>query len=177
MATKETRNGNQRLHNYLGGSDNSIGVLGELAADLGTAAFRVHRARERHELLCRYEAVATDSSGDDAWRSDLASEAAKAEEAVNASLLRLYEYLETAGYEFLKFCMNAKSPSETFCAQVTFDLVHEWAAIRELTIRLLSAALPTFDKVVVLVGRLEILIERIQSFFKRAALEPDHFRA
>jgi hypothetical protein len=54
-------------------------------------------------------------------------------------------------------------------------------AIRELTseatLSALEGKLPSRDWVVTVIGRLEILIERMQVFFKEAKLEPDHFRS
>jgi hypothetical protein len=157
---------------------NTIGVMGELAANLATAAYGFYRVVERYAQQVRFESISRDGAADEEWRAHLASEVAASREDFARHLITLNNHLETDQSEFLDFILNAKRLVDF--AQDVFALVGEWVAIKELTMRAamaMDAELPSRDWVIVVIGRLEILIEQMAVFFKEAKVEPDHFRA
>jgi hypothetical protein len=157
------------------GSDNTIGDLGELAAALGTSAYRFERLGEKRLVKTRFEAVSKDSPADEDWQIHLTNEIACADAEFVDSLAHLHNYLEDFASEFFPFIADAKGDGG---AGEAFDLIVEWGAVRRRMARATrSAELPPYNWVVELVGMVEILIERIQVFCKEAGLTPDHFRA
>ena len=140
-------------------SVNTIGVLGELAADLGTTAYAFHDSEKKLAGRVRFEAR-TEDVPDKVWRALLEVAVASERSRFAYSLAALDQHLEWDADEFFKFILSAAGKGSVLNPDFferAFDLIAEWGAIRGLVSGAAAVdEMPPRDSVVVIVGRLEI---------------------
>jgi hypothetical protein len=151
---------------------NTVGVLGEATASVALAAHWYFRAANKAAQEHAFQGVADNGCEPDATALSLYdSDVVKSRVKYRSAMALLNEALKFEDDQFFSVALESADRGGLF------ELVGEWCAIRELTSSaILNGKLPSHRGVVVLIGRLEILIERIQAFYKEADIEMDHFR-
>jgi hypothetical protein len=152
-------------------SPNAIGVLGEVAAEIAVTSHEYYRAAREEALYYRLQAA----TGDDCTNYDYSANAAETAEAkarFELALMSLHDafFFALGVIDLFEIVIRGED------RRGAFELCGEWQACAELAAKA-DNDLPTQERVVELIGRTEILIERIQAFFRKEGIQPDHFRA
>jgi hypothetical protein len=153
------------------GTTNVIGVLGEIAADIAVSSHEYYRAVQKASLARRHLMM----TGEERMNRDCFAEAATiavAKTTFSRALMNLRDALTGGGVSDLFDLVKRARDREG-----AFELCGEWHACAHLAAEADSDDLPSPERVVNLVGRTEMLVERIQAFFKKEGIEPDHFRS
>ncbi|HLW69812.1 MAG TPA: hypothetical protein VKS22_04235 [Candidatus Binataceae bacterium] len=154
------------------GDSNAIGVLGDVATKVAVTSHEYYRAAREEALYARVQA----RTGEECTNYDYCdnvAETAEAKARFMLALMSLHECLSTQGLavkDVYKVIIDADD------CRGAFELCGEWHACAELAAKADNDDLPTQEQVVELIGRTEILIERIQAFFEKEGIQPDHFR-
>jgi hypothetical protein len=145
-------------------------VLGENAGEIAVTSHEYYRLERQGKLYQRARMIEVE----DCSCFDFATSAAQIAEAkarFRAALMMLDLQFDSTGVsDLFEVILRAHN------RQGAFDLCGEWHACAQLASQADSAELPTSEQTVTLVGRVEILVERIQAFFKQEGILPDHFR-
>jgi hypothetical protein len=105
---------------------NNIGVFGEIAADLGTAAYDYHRSEAKLRQEVRWVALDDDRIPPDGWQTELEAEIAAARSRYNKYLFCLNAHLETDRDEFFNFIRYVDRTKFAGFYEKAFDLISEW---------------------------------------------------
>jgi len=153
---------------------NTIGILGEAAADLAKAAVGYFRQQEHLVHAGLFEGSA-DSTGDTDWRREAGAAAHDARREFSDCIVNLSECLGLHfASEFLDFVQNVDLTDQV---EDFFEVVAEWVNVRRWAANAETTNQPPARADVIYhVGRLEIMIELMQKVFLVAGLKPEHWR-